>query len=282
MASYDSMVLDVMSNGGGIVCLGYRLAQMLVETFWEEPTKSLYEYDLRHSPLMAAYVQATGALTPDPDATGDDFILEPKSLRRFNSTSWYTEPLQYVRGGVLGNYSHRFKMNCSSCFQYRPEAKPRRWLPPSKLLILTDGLCGSTCATFMMVINEHQVATTVGVGGISEFTMAVSSFAGGAVSNMDVMGRIGKLANRSIPQFSTSAGWQFTWYELYSQVYTNSPVQFVMQPPTVRIPWWDFPHPTVPADQTEQDLARLYDLALGELLRLNPGSDAGSRGADVY
>merc|ERR1711972_995666 len=104
--------------------------------------------------------------------------------------------------------------------------------------------------------------------------MAVSSFAGGAVSNMDVMGRIGELSNQSIPQFSTSARWQFTWYELYSQVYTNSPVQFVMQPPTVRIPWWDFPHPSVPADVSQARLGELYSLALQEAERVNRANSA--------
>eukprot|EP00928_Gymnodinium_smaydae_P099573 TRINITY_DN9542_c0_g1_i1.p1 TRINITY_DN9542_c0_g1~~TRINITY_DN9542_c0_g1_i1.p1 ORF type:complete len:596 (-),score=80.20 TRINITY_DN9542_c0_g1_i1:188-1975(-) len=267
---FDFVILDVMQNGGGIVGLGYRLTQILVEKFWREPTRSLYTYDLKHSALMDAYVKATGTRTPWPDSDPSDYVLDPSTLKPFNNSDWYLKPAQRFRGGVLGNYSQKFTMNFGELFAYKADQKPHKFPKPSEIAILSDGTCGSTCATFILVMNEGNLATTVGVGGISQYTMAVSSFAGGTVSNLGMLSRMGELGGLTVPQLITSSAWQFTFFELYSAIYTNTPAQFVMQNPTVRIPWWDFPHPTLLPGVAEKRLKVLYELAMIEVASLNP------------
>jgi len=266
---FDVVILDVMQNGGGSIDLGYKLATLLVEEFHTNPTKALYKYDIKHSSLMDAFIRTTGAQSPFGDTDGEGVILDPQTLKAFSDNSWYTKAAKHFRGGVLGNYSQPFVWNFSETFAYRGDQKPYKFPKPSELFILSDGTCGSTCATFSLVMNERKLATTIGVGGISQYTMAVSSFAGGSVSNMDNLAQMGAAAGMQVPQFSTTAIWQFTFMEVYSKLYVNAPAQFVMQPPTIRISWWDFPHPSVPASVSQARLGELYGLALREAERLN-------------
>jgi len=265
-SQFDFVLIDVMQNGGGVIGLAYRLLQILVEDFWHEPTKSLYTYDLRHSSFMDMYISKTQSRSPSQD----DHILDPATLKEFNSSAWYSEPVQYIRGGVLGNYSQRFTMNFSDFFEYRRSERPYKFPKKTELMVLTDGTCGSTCAHFAVILNENNLATTVGVGGIFQYTMAVSSFAGGSVSNLDDFEFLANITGLKAPHFLTTARWQFTWFELYSKTHLNDAVQFVMQNPVLRLPWWDFPNPTKPAKITAERLSKLYDLAITELGRLNP------------
>jgi hypothetical protein len=266
---FDVVIIDVMQNGGGSIDLGYKLATLLVEEFHKNPTKALYKYDIKHSALMDAFITTMEAQSPFGDSEGAGVVLDPQTLKAFSDSSWYTKAARHFRGGVLGSYSQPFVWNFSETFAYRSEQKPYKFPKPSELFILSDGTCGSTCATFSLVMNERKLATTVGVGGISQYTMAVSSFAGGSVSNMDNIAEMGGAAGMIVPQFLTTASWQFTFMEVYSRVYVNVPAQFVLEPPTIRIPWWDFPHPSVPASVSQARLGELYTMALHEAERLN-------------
>jgi len=270
---FDFVVLDMMQNLGGTIELAFKLLQILVEKYWHEPTKALYAYDIKQSPFMDAFISKTQSVSPLPGADGIP-ILDPTTLKPFNSSAWYQEPVQRIRGGVLGNYSKKFFMDFSNLFQYRSSEHAFKFPKKSELVVLTDGTCGSTCATFVINLNENDLATTMGVGGISQYTMAVSSFAGGSVSNLKVFEQLGNMIGVTVPQFLTSATWQWTWLELYSKIYPNDAVQFVMQNPTLRLPWWDFPSPMKANSLITKQLSELYDIAMAELEQLNPNSFA--------
>jgi hypothetical protein len=152
---------------------------------------------------------------------------------------------------------------------YKAQEKPHKWLKPHELIVLTDGNCGSTCAQFMLVLNEKRLATTAGVGGISEYTMAVSSYVGGSKLELKEFLELGRKIHRNLSDFVTSASWGFTFQEAYSKIYTDTPAQFVQQPPTIRIPWWDFARSGQSPSTQVANLERLYSLASDELFRLN-------------
>eukprot|EP01031_Cornospumella_fuschlensis_P030167 gene30167-36444_t len=54
---YDMIVVDVMQNGGGYVCLGLRLLELLVEDYYKDHTAVQMNYDLPHSSLMDTYIE---------------------------------------------------------------------------------------------------------------------------------------------------------------------------------------------------------------------------------
>lgn len=67
-ADYELIVVDVMQNGGGYVCLGLRLLELLIEDYQDDHTLVQMQYDLPHSDLMDAYIEAKNYPDPYPDA----------------------------------------------------------------------------------------------------------------------------------------------------------------------------------------------------------------------
>ena len=61
---FDLVVVDVMQNGGGYVCLGLRLLELLIEDYNDDHTKVQMHYDLPHSPLMDKFIETVNY--PDP------------------------------------------------------------------------------------------------------------------------------------------------------------------------------------------------------------------------
>ena len=55
-----------MQNGGGYVCLGLRLIELLVEDYNVDKTKVQMKYDIPHSKLMDTYIRVVNASNPYP------------------------------------------------------------------------------------------------------------------------------------------------------------------------------------------------------------------------
>ena len=107
--------------------------------------------------------------------------------------------------------------------------RPPKFMPPEKLVILTDGTCGSTCASFTKIPQEASKATFVGAGGLWMQSMDVSSFAGGFVCNPDYLQNIATWSNLTFPKFLTNQAWQFGWAAWYSARLPSRPVQFTVR-----------------------------------------------------
>lgn len=131
---------------------------------------------------------------------------------------------------------------------------------PERLVVLTDGLCGSTCATFVARLQERARARVVGVGGLKWQALQSQSFAGGFVTTVDALNALLAAANEStIPEFPTTAVWQLAWGELYSATETEQPMQFANLPTEFNLDYWDY-------DATsEATQIALYELAVDAL-----------------
>jgi hypothetical protein len=144
--------------------------------------------------------------------------------------------------------------------------RPARFVPPEKLVILTDGTCGSACASFTKIPQEAKKATFVGAGGIWNEGMDVASYAGGLVSNPDYLSNIAEWSNTTFPKFLTNQKWQFTWATWYSAKLPSRPTQFTVQEPNYREPFWGFPHSSINSTITTQMVSELYDNVIDSTL----------------
>ena len=249
-SEYDMMVVDVMQNGGGQVCLGLRLLEMLIEAYYNDHTQVQMNYDLPHSELMDAYIAATNdGMGYIDKSTGEPFP---------DGNAWYYGR-DVTQGGVEGERTNLFSLDCSSMEKLPRNFKPTRFLSADKLVILTDGTCGSTCACFTKIPQETGHATLVGAGGLWEESFDVSSFAGGFVANPDSMADIAKQAGQEFPAFLTDQHWQFDWAVWYSQKFPTRPAQFVVTEPDYREAFWGFPHSSIDAEVTTAMVSTLYD-----------------------
>ena len=249
-SEYELMVVDVMQNGGGIVCLGLRLLELLIEDYWVDHTLVQMNYDMTHSELMDVYINEVNS--------GEGYIDKSTGEAYPDGKSYYYGR-NVTQGGVAHQRTNYFSLDCSGLEKLPLGFTPKRFLPPDRLIFLTDGLCGSTCACFTRIPQEHEKVTLVGAGGLWDESMDVSSFAGGFVANPDSMADIAKKSGLSFPQFLTNQHWQFDWAVWYSQKFPSRPAQFVVTEPDYREAFWGFPHASIAAEVTTAMVSTLYD-----------------------
>ena len=239
-AEFDMVVVDVMQNGGGYVCLGLRLIELLVEDYYNDHTAVQMNYDLPHSALMDQYVAVVNPPDPYPDPGDVEQILNQDTQEPFvDGQAWYYPGRNVTQGGVTSWRSNYFSLDCREA-EAMPDNgwRPPRFMSASKLVILTDGTCGSTCASFTKIPQEAGKATFVGAGGLWGEGMDVASFAGGFVCNPGYLQNIANWSNTVFPSFLTQQNWQFGWAAWYSAKLPSRPVQFTVQDPDYREAFW--------------------------------------------
>jgi hypothetical protein len=263
---YDMIVVDVMSNGGGYVCLGWRMLELLIEDFNIDHTKVQMKYDLPHSTLMDAFIETNNLPNPYINPQDVEEILNPATQKPYNNgEEWYNPGRTIVQGGVSSLRSEVFTLNCQEAEAIPSiDYKPKKFMSPDKLVILTDGTCGSTCASFTKIAQEAEKATFVGTGGLWDQVLDVSSFAGGFVCNPGYLQNIASMSGLTFPKFLTNQTWQFDWAVWYSAKFPSRPVQFTEQEPNYRTPFWAFPHVSVDAVTSTQAVSDLYDSVIDE------------------
>jgi hypothetical protein len=239
-ANFDMIVVDVMQNGGGYVCLGLRLVELLVEEYEDDHTKVQMIYDLPHSPLMDLYIDVVNAPNPYPDPGDVEQILNRETQEQFvDGRAYYYPGRNLTQGGVTSWRTNPFSLDCSVAEGMPANNwRPPKFMPVEKLIILTDGTCGSTCASFTKIPQEAGKATFVGAGGLWDEGMDVSSFAGGFVCNPDYLQNIANWSGTTFPKFETNQRWQFGWATWYSAKLPSRPVQFTVQDPNYREAFW--------------------------------------------
>ena len=97
----------------------------------------------------------------------------------------FNEPIARKRGGTSSNYSQLVFFAVPL-----PSDTPNMWMNNGgyyfdKIIVLTDGTCGSACAYFSTKLKQDKKAWIVSAGGVLGQDMDISSFAGGNVEDWD-------------------------------------------------------------------------------------------------
>merc|ERR1712137_711058 len=117
----------------------------------------------------------------------------------------------------MGRHSKRFYLDCATDdFEGVCGLKPPNvTFPPERLLVLTEGYCASTCATFMHRFQSGGYGRIAGVGGIKYAPLETSSTAGGFTGNIHTLNSL-RRPEEQIPGFPTNGGvGGFAWAEVY-------------------------------------------------------------------
>lgn len=253
-----NLIVDVLKNGGGNVCMGYNLLRMLAPDDLLDAPPSVYEgaYDM---PWSAAISAAVSSSKEARDALGLDSYIDAetgKHIKEEEMASFYDGGRTYIRGHVAkSRRTKKFYLDCdtsSGSDDMCDLSAPPIVFPKERILILSDGYCGSTCATFMHRLQAGSYGVIAGVGGIKHMTMSTSSFAGGFVGRIadinDVLGH----SQERIPNYPTNGGVpRLAWGEVYDYGRKETPAQYAWSPPDIRLDFWDF----------NGDLGPLYDMA---------------------
>lgn len=256
------LIVNVARNGGGYVTLGYRTLHVLAPYI-----NPLYgNYTVRKSPY-AEFYSSRGNFSMQ-----DRYRLS--NWMRYKNNAWYTgetEHLLYMTGheeALSGIYTFDLaydEVDFREDLERLVSIKTPKFLQESgnsRLVFVTDGTCGSTCACFAKRAREAHMGVWMGMGGnpalrrIRNQTdaenrfvdMDVASFAGGSVMDSQYI-----FDDSFAPQYETHIGlkklpttalhrWAFeqvfswNWSQPFDAVKT--PLEYVNNPVDDYINYW--------------------------------------------
>ncbi|GIQ88262.1 hypothetical protein KIPB_010468, partial [Kipferlia bialata] len=279
--SFDQIVLDLRNNGGGTITAGPYLLQML---FGTEAIKPM-NYPLKTRAGSAAEAMYDQEVFPYAHGAMYEPIthssLSPKSVLKDATDVSFSNPLPsadtsldspytaaYTEGIILGPYDYydrdgKLKLvstgyNDETSYYVPPMAEPP--LNPRNVYVLTDGLCGSTCAITISHIADYNLGTVVYFGGnpssdpsSMETPPSIYSFGGGMVTSAS-----GYSGYQGLPaDFPSGTGLSFAVFAATSPVDTSVPSEFRSVPADVYVTAWP-----VPYGLTEYTAMDVYDYVL--------------------
>jgi hypothetical protein len=157
------LILDLSQNGGGSICLGYALERFL----FPELSPVTGAYDIKASDLFLDFADAGASLLCTEGGTINDTLqfcgTNPELVGYFTPCAWFDwfSKEEYFdeswivpgndakRGGVTAQYSSFVTQGCADAYNFWIPGQTTGWtLQPQNVILVSDGLCGSTCAVF--------------------------------------------------------------------------------------------------------------------------------------
>jgi hypothetical protein len=137
-----NLLIDLTYNGGGDICLGLSMLRVL---FPGDP-RPWSPTDMPAAPLAVRMTEAAAANNVS------DNVWSFQSYQRddgtnFTGPDWLTGGAAHWRGGIVSNYSQLLHLSPYAC-SYDPTPPPPVGGAFGSMVILTKGVCGSTCALF--------------------------------------------------------------------------------------------------------------------------------------
>ncbi|KAI0827407.1 hypothetical protein BC628DRAFT_177026 [Trametes gibbosa] len=240
-AGVSQILVDLTNNGGGFVCLGQFLHVYLTGT------KSLgnfpnpgFQSTARANPLAQKILASDIALgltsevafyAPDNWASPNNTIFSIEDNYMMPSTSRQINGQTYVE-------SQRFQDSCPFTVDL-PEDPP---FDPSKIAIVGNGNCASTCAMFSTLMNERHNTKMAIFGGKPGLSMQFKGMAGNQVLEwFDIDSEV-KTANLkddplAPPDLLVSADFRHNWRIAYSFLDEKTPIEYKSELPHFRFPY---------------------------------------------
>ncbi|KAJ3301471.1 hypothetical protein HDU76_005742 [Blyttiomyces sp. JEL0837] len=185
-AGVNNLIIDLSRNGGGVICIGATFLQYL----FSNPTSPPYDIRLSDTyKLLMSYADSSPSIAGETLFSSEGLV----PIDTNGNPDLTQNPVSITRGGVASSYTRKFTLDCKPFVQQFQSAIPsltKGW-SSKNIFILSDGLCGSTCAYFTRVARDQfGVATlTYGGGSAASGTTPIqpSSFEGGALGSFDAL-----------------------------------------------------------------------------------------------
>jgi len=283
-SAQTKLLVDLRGNGGGSVALGAGLMGVLsqgLRNVTNENRKRIFgQYNMRATAYTAwklfssisggiiSVVDSSGELVTCsldknndnqiiPATCGERFMNASKSgFRTFTQYSGGTESFNFGKYAlVLDDYYSQATMEANN--QIGPG------FSRDNIALITDGVCGSTCAVFIKNFQENNLAKIVSVGGLAFQAMSTASFVGGSVASFDgLAGSYSEIAGiakvlglewTEPPVWPYSGSYQFTLQQRFSALRPAVPLQWTQMVADSNIPMW-----LTSDETTASSLAELY------------------------
>lgn len=175
------IIIDTSGNGGGDI--GF--ASLLVNIFFPTADKRKSSHLARFRDSSAATALGGADLSDGNSSTYfDPETLTNKTTGQPFTSNLFLKPVTLNVNGREASYTDEFYMDYNLDVLDGTKTYPWRG-DASKIVILTDGQCGSACGmTSEHFVHKHGVKA-VAVGGYSGIALSMFSFAGASVLGLD-------------------------------------------------------------------------------------------------
>ncbi|CAG8461650.1 1000_t:CDS:2 [Acaulospora morrowiae] len=240
------VVLDLTNNKGGELIV----SEYILVLLFPDITPS-FPADQRLTDLNELAIST--ASDNSSTAVNSKFSMRLRLLAEnkkvFTSVQKFFGSNCFTRGGVHGRYSTKYFYDIESIarrnkarVQQGTDPVPLNWTRDN-LIILTNGACGSACATITQILVEKKEIKTVAVGGLlSQPQLSYSSFPGGVIFTSDQLlhelNQIGlnRSTNSLIPDnFPQLILTSMSIDEFYSSTLDNVVLEFFPRPSDYRL-----------------------------------------------
>ncbi|GLB39840.1 hypothetical protein LshimejAT787_0703500 [Lyophyllum shimeji] len=238
-AGVTQLLIDLTNNGGGFVCLGHFLHQYLAGSNIGYPG---FVSTVRANPLAQKIIAADIALGLDSSLTfysGDNyaFLNGTQISKSFN---YITPSVPFVVNGRQDPTSQRFHDTCELFFSQKVPATPPFDL--SKVAIVNNGNCASTCAMFSTLMNERHGTKIAVFGGKPGEQMEFKGMAGNQVlewADLDTEIKTAGVKSDPLapPDLLVSGNFRHNWRTAWSFFDENRPIAYVSELPRFRFPY---------------------------------------------
>jgi len=232
------LILDLRNNFGGDICLGYQVIDALMEE-----TNPYGHYDIIHTPLTTEFAETLAKPQYAGYYFSPEFWINPVTQESYTNISWYEPGVMHTRGGLTDGYSNLIHLKCNGT------RAPVNYLF-KQVLILTNGLCGSTCAVTSSHLGEADHVDTVVIGGLNQVPQQYFSFPGGEVFSLASLLSIAEMLQlndsaKALPSPLPTIGSDITFalQEIYSwspMDNPNVPLEFIFKESTYHLYKWNF------------------------------------------
>ncbi|KAG9126864.1 hypothetical protein FRC07_001649 [Ceratobasidium sp. 392] len=235
-AKVQQLIVDVTGNGGGYICLGLFLINALAGTNFGYPG---FESAMRAGPLARKIVASD-------IAQGINYMFySPNQWAFLNNTPQpanynYMEPPTTFRiNGVKDTVSKRIH---DICTPYNVALPTEKFLPASKIIIVGNGECASTCALFTAEAYEKLGIKVATFGGNPGQPMNFNGLAGNQVlewPDLDSEIKTAGLKNCTLapPDLLVNANYRVNWRYAYSWQNKSDPLAFHVERSNYRAPY---------------------------------------------
>ncbi|CAE6481362.1 unnamed protein product [Rhizoctonia solani] len=235
-ANVQQLIVDTTGNGGGFVCLGQFLINALAGMSFGYAG---FESTARAQPLARKIVASY--ITQQIDG----MFYSPSVWAFLNNTplpvdyNYMEPPTNFTINDSKDAVSQRIYDVCTP-YDVALPAEP--FLPPSKIIIVGNGQCASTCALFTGVAYEKLGIKIATFGGNPGEAMNFNGMAGNQVmewADLDSEIKTAGLKNDPLapPDLLVNSNYRVNWRYAYSWQNKSQPLAFHVERAHYRIPY---------------------------------------------
>ncbi|TDL26162.1 hypothetical protein BD410DRAFT_716722 [Rickenella mellea] len=209
------LIVDVTNNGGGGICTAEWLHRIIAGPKQTTVPQAGFNTKTRAGPLARMIVQkiSEGA---DP---GDNLMYNPLNYKFANNTPFPAEFnwLEKVENITINGRADAFSQFLGQeCQPFDLPAPDTPLFDTSKVAIVTNGFCASSCALFAVTMAKEEGSKSVVFGGKKDVTQQYCGTVGGESSDfgsMDTEVKTTGLKNSSLapPDLLTNSVQGLTW-----------------------------------------------------------------------